>query len=251
MVLSRALFLWLVCPLASAWALDPALPPGRNVDLSAFKLQTLDADKRFLEVKADALQAGYSQPFFFTDAQDGAVVFAVPSDAATTRNTHYPRSELRQTGMASDWLLSDPRQHVLRVQMKVMQVAAAKPQTIIGQIHGTENESELLKLRWTGDQPGKCRIEARLQANDASRQEYGVVLARGLSLGDLLEFTLTMQEGVVTVSVNGETTTQRYTPEFYGRHDRYYFKTGNYLQYRGEPVVTGINKLYALSIDVR
>ena len=57
----------------------------------------------------------------------------------------------------------------LTAQCKVIVVATAKPQSIIGQIHGSETNSELLKIRWTGYLAGKCYVEARYQTNDASK----------------------------------------------------------------------------------
>ena len=160
-----------------------------------------------------------------------------------------PRTELRQVGNRADWKLTDPSLHFLRVRCSVEAVAHGKPQTIIGQIHGSQKEAELLKLRWTGDKPGQCFVEARYQRDSKGRDEYGVKLATGLSLGDMVAYTITMQNGKVTVTIGKETATQSYTPEFYGTSDSYYFKAGNYLQYNGKPVVTGVNKIYELQLE--
>jgi hypothetical protein len=230
----------------------PAQAAAQNgaIDLSAFKLQTLDASNAFLEIQAPALLAGYSQKLFYKDPQDGALVMSVPSDGGLTQNTHYSRTELRQTGAQADWNLLDPVRHVMRVKTKVVQVAEAKPQVIIGQIHGVEKASEMLKLRWTGFKPGTGYVEARFKTNDKERKEYGIRLAEKLSLGDMLDFTITMEKGVITVAMNGKTATQTYTPEVFGVTNKYYFKAGNYFQYNAQPPVTGIVKLYALSAGV-
>jgi hypothetical protein len=230
-------------------ALDPSTPPGKNFDLSAFKLQTLDDGKNFKEISPSLLSSGYTSQYFYTDKNDGSAVFAVPSDGATTKGTHYARTELRQTGHDADWRLTDAKLHYLRVKCAVLIVAEAKPQTIIGQIHGSQKDSELLKIRWTGYKPGKCFVEARLQKNNKSRDEYGAVLAEGLSLGDVIEYTVTMQNGIITVTIGSRSASQTLTAEFYGTSDSYYFKAGNYFQYNGRPAVIGVNKIYSITLN--
>lgn len=220
------------------------------IDLSAFKLQTLDASGEFLEIPAEKLVAGYTQKLFYPDVQEGSLVFAVPSNGASTKNTKYSRTELRQTGAQGDWALMDPVRHVMRVKLRVMEVAEKKPQTIIGQIHGSEKFSEMIKLRWTGFKAKTGYVEARFKTNDDTHKEIGVKLAEGLSLGDMIDYTISMQSGVVTVTVNGQSTSHTYTPAVYGSTDKYYFKAGNYLQYNDEPPVTGIVKMYSLKVGV-
>lgn len=234
---------------------NTASPPGASFDLSAWKLQTLkEEDGSFFEVKNTSELATHSSNFFYTDPSDGAMVFRVPSNGGTTSSgTNYPRVELRQLLDAGNWKLSDTNEHFLTTKCKVIEVAQVKPQTVIGQIHGSESNSELLKLRWTGYRPGECFVEARFQTNDNVGSEYGVKLATGLSLGDMIEYTITMKQGLVTITVNGNSATQTYTTQFYGTTDHYYFKAGNYIQWNDDivsapPVVFGVNKFYKLSL---
>jgi hypothetical protein len=235
-------------------ALNPLLPPGSNFDLSAWKLQTLDANALFAEITSNQLVANYNSNLFFTDTADGAMVFKVPSNGEpSSGNTGYPRVELRQIASGANWSISDPKEHYLNAQCKVISVAQAKPQTIIGQIHGSETNSELLKIRWTGYLPEQCRIEARYELNDATQAEYGVTLATGLSLGDLIDYTITMKNGTITCTVNDVSAAQTYTSAFFGTTDQYYFKAGNYLQYNNltvpDPtIIYGQNQFYKLSL---
>ena len=143
------------------FALNPLFPPGSNFDLSAWKLQTLDQSLLFTEVSANSLNTGYTSSFFYTDPTDGSIVCKVPSNGATTSGSSYPRVEFRQMTGGANWVLNDPTEHYLTAQCKVLAVAQAKPQTIIGQIHGSNTVSELLKLRWTGYLPKQCFLEAR------------------------------------------------------------------------------------------
>ena len=238
-------------------ALNPLLPPGSNFDLSAWKLQTLDQNLLFTEISASSLGTGYTSSLFYTDSTDGSIVFKVPSNGTPTSGSTYPRVELRQMTNGANWVLNDPTLHYMTAQCKVLAVAQAKPQTIIGQIHGssTINPSEMIKLRWNGYLPKQCYVEARFKTNDATFTEYGVTLATGLSLGDLITYTITMQNGTINCTVNGTTGSQTYTPDVWTLTDAYYFKAGNYLQYNPnsvsppDPTVYyGQNQFYKLSL---
>ena len=236
-------------------ALNPLLPPGSNFDLSAWKLQTLDQSLVFTEISATSLGTGYTSSFFYTDQTDGSIVCKVPSNGGTTSGSSYPRVEFRQMTGGANWVLNDPTEHYLTAQCKVLSVAQAKPQTIIGQIHGSNTVSEMIKLRWTGYQPKQCIVEARFKTNDANMSEYGVTLASGLSLGDLITYTITMKNGTVNCTVNGTTGSQTYTPDIWTLTDAYYFKAGNYLQYNPNSVsppdptvIYGQNQFYKLSL---
>lgn len=235
-------------------ALNPLVSPGSNFDLSAWKLQTLDVNALFTEIFSSQLITGYKSDLFYTDMSDGAMIFKVPSNGEpSSGNTGYPRVELRQMTGGANWKLTDATEHYLTAQCKVISVAQAKPQTIIGQIHGSETNSELLKLRWTGYLPGQCKIEARYELNDATQAEYGVILASGLSLGDLIDYSIAMKNGTISCTVNGVSASQTYTTAFFGTTDLYYFKAGNYLQYNNlivpDPtIIYGQNQFYKLSL---
>ena len=230
--------------------LNPKLPPGSNFDLSAWKLQTLDTtDLSFVEIAASQLTSGHKNNYFYTDSVDGSMVFRVPSNAGTTSGSTYPRVELRHTNSGANWALSSSTLHYLTAELKVVNVAPAKPQMVIGQIHGSETNSELLKIRWTGILPGKCYVEARYQTNDPAGTEYGAVLASGLSLGDLISYTITMKSGTIDCTINGNSASQTYTAYYYGTADRYYFKAGDYLQYNvPDPIIYGQSQFYKLSL---
>lgn len=234
--------------------LNPIISTGLNFDLKDWKLQTISSSNTFTEISAASLIGGYSNSFFYTNPSDGSMVFRVPSNGGTTNSSTYPRCELRQMTAGANWALADATEHYLYAECKVTQVANAKPQIIIGQIHGSEANSEMIKLRWSGDESGKCFVEARFEDNDAIKAEYGVKLATGLSLGDLIAYTITMKSGKITVTVNGTSASQTYTSTFFGTTDAYYFKAGNYFQYNNQTVpdptvIYGQTQFYKLSLD--
>jgi hypothetical protein len=247
--MKKCLLLFIIISFSSYAQLNTSLPPGSNFDLSAWKLQTLDSNYNFVEKTASQLSAGYTTSFFYTNPNDGSMVFKVPSNGGTTSGSSYPRVELRQMTQGANWALTDTNQHYLTAQCKVISVASAKPQTIIGQIHGSETNSELLKLRWTGGAAGQCFLEARYQRNDSARTEYGVTLASGLSLGSIISYTITMKNGTITCTVNGNSASQTYTPYYYGTADQYYFKAGDYLQYHStDSSIYGLTQFYKVSL---
>lgn len=240
---------FLLINLYSFAQLNPLLPPGSNFDLSAWKIHTLDSNYKFIEVYSAQLAAGYTSEFFYTNPTDGSMVFKVPSNGQPTTTATYPRVELRQMTQGANWALADTTEHYLEAECKVITVASAKPQTIIGQIHGSDVISELLKLRWTGEQPHQCYIEAQFKTNDSNKTGYNVKLVSGLSLGDLISYIITMKAGTITVTVNGYSTSKTYTSTYFGTNDRYYLKAGNYLQYSSSnPSIYGLVQFYKLSL---
>jgi len=231
-----------------------AAAPSTNFNLADWKLQTIDSSNLQADILAPALNAGYISPLFYTSTTDGSMVCKVPSNGGTTSGSTYPRVELRQMTGGANWALADATEHYLTAQCKVTDVATAKPQIIIGQIHGSETNSELLKIRWTGYLPGQCILEARFERNDATQAEYGVTLATGLSLGDMITYTVTMKNGTINCTVNGVTASQTCTAAYFGSTDAYYFKAGNYFQYNNQTVpdptlIYGKTQFYKLALQ--
>ena len=234
--------------------LDPNSTPEKNFDLKDWKLQTIDSENATIDIPASNLVSGYTSSLFYTDPNDGSLVFRVPSNGGTTDNSSYPRCELRQMGAGANWSLNDPTEHYLYAECKVTQIASEKPNIIIGQIHGSEADSEMIKLRWKGYLPGECIVEARFEKNDITKAEYGVTLASGLSLGDLLQYSITMSNGTIVVTVNGNSASQTYTNDYFGTTDRYYFKAGNYFNYNNtivqNPIIRyGQTQFYTITLN--
>ncbi len=229
--------------------LRPDLPPGSNFDLSSWKLQTLDDTRAFHEIKPSELQTGHTSWYFYTDSTDGSMVFRTPANGKTTRSSVHPRVELRQMANGANWPLTDMAEHRLDAICRVMTVAPDTPKMVIGQIHGSEGKSQLLKLIWAGKKSGKCTITANFKSNDNAKKDVYVKLASGLSPGDTVSYSISMSNGIIRVSVNGAIATHTYSNEYFGTVDRYYFKAGNYLQCSGsDPDIYGLIKFYKLEL---
>jgi Alginate lyase len=225
--------------------------PSDLLDLANWKLQSIDnANTTTTNIDASLLTSGYTTNYFYLNDNKKSVAMVCLSNGKTTANTKYPRTEFRQVGSNSDWTINDTKLHTLEVSLSVEEVVPEKPQTVIGQVHGGGSNSELLKLRWTGYLPGQCYIEARFQKNDNTYAEYGVKVVEGLSLGDLINYKITMLNGKIDVTIGNTTASQTYTSDIYGTSDAYYFKAGNYLQFDStDPAKKGTVFMYSLKLD--
>jgi hypothetical protein len=228
-----------------AMGLDPKLPPGKNFNLAPFKLQTLNANLAFFEMAADSLVNGYTSKWFFTDTTDGSMVFVTPENGGTTSGSSYPRNELRQTSAGAGWKLTDTTTKIMTASCKVTKAPGT---VVIGQIHGSNDNSELVELEWMGNSAGNCKVSAMFQTNNSAGSNYFVQLASGLSLGSLVTYELKMKSGTVTVTVNGKAGSETYTTQYYGTTDGYYFKAGNYLQTSSSSSTTSEIHFYTLEV---
>jgi poly(beta-D-mannuronate) lyase len=92
-----------------------------------------------IEVKEDIHEVT-NDCFYFT--ADGYVMIA-PCDGITTKNSSYPRCELREM---TEWVLGEGV-HTLEVSMKIMSTPKVKPQIVIAQIH--DKNEDILMIRAT------------------------------------------------------------------------------------------------------
>src|ERR1700693_1402759 len=93
--------LWLAG--ATAWALDPSLPPGSNFNLNNWYIQFPPENGSLTctggsvdSASTTQLINGYTNAPYFYTGSDGAMVFWAPINGATTSGTTFPRSELRE-----------------------------------------------------------------------------------------------------------------------------------------------------------
>lgn len=240
---SAVLFVFVVS--FPALSLNPKLPPGKNFNLSPFKLQTLNQNLAFFEMASDSLVNGYTSKWFYTDTTDGSMVFSTPENGGTTSGSNYPRNELRQTSAGANWKLTDTTTKIMTASCKVTKAPAT---VVIGQVHGSNNNSELVELEWMGNSAGNCKVSAMFQTNNSAGSNYFVDLATGLSLGSLVTYELKMKGGTLTVTVNGKAGSETYTTQYYGTTDGYYFKAGNYLQTSSSSTTVSEVHFYSLTV---
>ena len=78
--------------------LNPNVAPSENFQLKNFKLRLpsdADNDGKPDLISAEELNKAYKSEYFYT-AKDGGMVFKCPSQGATTPNSKYARTELRE-----------------------------------------------------------------------------------------------------------------------------------------------------------
>jgi hypothetical protein len=224
---------------AAAHALDPSKPPGTNFNLSIWTLQTpVASGSSVVQIKPADLMAGYTSQWLST-AEDGAMSFWCPVTGATTSsNTHYPRSELRETWPDGDWPLAG--HHRLDAVCRVMQVPD-NGRIIIGQIHGHVDGSEIIKLYWDNG-----KLSAAVEPNRSS--ETGLALGSA-KIGDTIAYSLEMQDGKLKVAADGKSVAYDYTASTW-KTDTYYFKAGAYVQDdTGPSSVGGRVRFYSLTVE--
>ena len=79
----------------------------------------------------------------------GGVAFRAPVGGATTGNSSYPRSELRE--MSADgrreagWTNASGR-HIMTINQAITATPRAKPHVVAGQIHGAEDDVVMIRL---------------------------------------------------------------------------------------------------------
>lgn len=213
------------------------------------------------------------KPYMYNDSTSGALVFhAFPSDA-TTANTKYSRSELReQMEPGNDnvnWTFAQGG--TLKVKMAMGDVSRAEDgkyhRVIIAQIHGRltneqrdligekdNNAPPMLKIYW---QNGKIRVKTKVLKNAGVDQE--TILheeAWGDDKGRNFEQEVGFRKFTIEVKVSdGKMLVSLNKSEFFVYGDasvkrwgifENYFKVGNYLQTRDEGAFASV-KVYELN----
>jgi hypothetical protein len=226
----------------STRALDSALPPGGNFDLSHWKLTLPDSGAS--EKSPVQLTGGFTNQYFFT-GPDGAMVFWCPVTGGTTSGSSYPRSELREMIDPSDdnvnW--TGYGTHTLAAQCKVTQQPPTSKKVIIGQIHGF-NVDPLIKL-----QSSNGKIEALVKDKPAGGSDIKYTFAT-IGLNSNINYQIQVVNGWLTLTVNGLVTNHNFfatSPAW--TNQTFYFKAGDYCQEAGTNSAEGSSvRFYALTV---
>ncbi len=140
----------------SRW--DSGTPASRNqpadlLDLSYWKL-TVPVDTEQAgspdEYKNPALQSLTLEPHFTLSPSKDSVLFRAHAGGATTKNSLYPRSELRemQAGGAelASWSTSTGV-HRMRVRQAITHLPLVKPHVVSAQIHDADDDVVMIRLQ--------------------------------------------------------------------------------------------------------
>jgi len=130
-----------------------------SIDLSKFELQTcIKKGDSIVIIQPDELLKGYTSKYFYYNP-DASISFMCSTNGAHTKNSKYPRTELREK---MEWSLKGT--HILEGICKVVKLAGGRG-VIIGQVHGTNSKlyPQLVKLFWRED--NSVIVECRSDKN--------------------------------------------------------------------------------------
>jgi len=188
-------------------------------------------------IPTKVLNSGYQDPFFQRQA-DGSITFIAPSNGVnikSTKNSTYPRSELRETLTNGDdkeanWKPASAEMHSLEAELAVQELPKSK-KAIIGQIHG-ETDHPPLKIQIT-DTTIYAQLRRKLDG-----EEDKPVLLKGYTLGQFFTYRFEIsKDGKAKFFINGKQVVNDTLPadgyQFdmasYAK-DTWYFKAGIYSQ---------------------
>lgn len=214
-------------------------------------------------------------PYMYNDSTSGALVFYAYPTKATTANTKYSRSELREQMKPGDdnvnWTFADGG--YLKVKMSVPEIskdASGKPhRTIIAQIHGRltneqkerigqkdNNAPPILKIYW---KEGKIRVKTKVLKDkgissegilhkEAWGDDKGRTFEQEVGSGKFtIEVKVSKDKMVVSLNKNEFFVYDDVSIKRWGVFENY-FKVGNYFQTRDKGAYAKVN-LYELEVE--
>ena len=183
---------------------------------------------------------GYSSRFFQVDPQGDGVVLTANAGGVTTKNSTYPRSELREMNGAemASWS-NRTGTHTLSVRQAVTELPTAKPELVTAQIH--DAESDVMEVRLEDK-----RLIAQY-GGDAEGGKKEFVLAPNYALGTPYDLRLVATDGRIDVFYNGKP-----AGSIAESGSGWYFKTGSYLQSNTEKgdAPDAVGKVVLYQVDV-
>lgn len=224
------------------------MAPATLFDLSSFKLQT-DLPKcppggsGVREIKWPEMQA-FKSSKFFGDASGDVHFISDVTGVTTSRNTGYPRTELREMSGSSSAAWNTAGQHTLNVSETVLRLPPNRPAVVIAQIKssiGVMKRYPFLKMKATvkGSTAPNFVLEARVKYNDPGStvvKERGLAFSRRFALGERIDLSIVVSGLQLQVSARAageawQTLTHDYSavePFSTTSGDLWYFKAGNY-----------------------
>jgi hypothetical protein len=151
--------------------------------------------------------------FKLTDTRDG-VVFTANAGGVTTKNSGYPRSELREMsgGAKASWSNTSGT-HTLSVRQAVKSVPPSKPEVVTAQIHDAN------------DDVVEIRLEGRRLIAQYDDGKTDVLIDPNYRLGTPYDLKIVAAGGRIQVFYNGSK-----KADIPKSGSGWYFKTGSYLQ---------------------
>jgi len=217
-----------------------AIRPGQLLDLHNWYLTLPTGSPGDPDTVHQPDLADYSSPFFQVDQQRDGVVCTANAGGVTTKNSSYPRSELRE--MSGDEQASWSNRtgtHTLAVRQAVTELPTAKPELVAAQIH--DAESDVMEIRLED----KRLIAQYAGDGKGGKQEF--VLDQDYALGTPYDLRLVAAGGRIDVWYN-----DKHVGGVAHGGSGWYFKTGSYLQSNTEKgdAASAVGKVVLYRVDV-
>jgi Alginate lyase len=179
----------------------------------------------------------YRSEWFDLTPDGSGVVFRAPAGGVTTKNSRYPRSELREMNGEEKAAWSNLEgTHTLESRQAITRVPPVKPEVSATQIH--DGDDDVLQIRLEG---------SVLAAQYADGKEQ-IVMDGDYQLGTPYDLRIVAADGLITVFYDGE---RAAVIERSG--SSWYWKVGAYTQSNPErgddPDAVGEVVVYSLSIE--
>lgn len=210
--------------------------PGDLIDLADWYLTLPTGKQGDPDTVENPDLAKFTNEFFTLDDTGEAVVFSARGDGVTTKNSHYPRSELREmTGSEKVSWSNTIGTHTLDVCEAIIKVPAGKPEVVAAQIHNASDD--VLQIRLEGQ-------KLMVQYDDGKSEQ---IINPGYTLGTPYHVRIVAADSKVDVLYDGEK-----KAELPLNGSGWYFKVGAYVQANGESGdanSVGAVAVYALNVD--
>lgn len=129
--------------------------PSQVLNLENWKLTLPIADPQNgslpLDIRQPELSNYETKPWFMLTSDKKGVSFRAPVNAPTTSGSSYPRSELREmtdNGRKEAFWPSTSGKHALNISEAITKVPQNKPEVVVGQIHGDDDDLLVIRLEY-------------------------------------------------------------------------------------------------------
>jgi hypothetical protein len=210
--------------------------PGDLIDLKNWYLTLPTGSAGSPDTVKQPNLSSYSSSYFQLNQTRDGVVFTANAGGTTTKNSKYPRSELREmSGSEMAAWSNTSGTHTLSARQAVTALPPAKPEIVTAQIHGGDDDVMQVRLE-----------DTRLMAQyDDGKSE--IVMDPDYRLGTVFDVKIVAAEGRVVVYYNGAAKAQ-----INQSGSGWYFKSGSYLQSnpgKGDQAsATGEVVIYSLNV---
>lgn len=232
-IIGFALFLLLFISLSNRPAGAASIKPSDVLDLKNWYI-TLPTHEKATPDTVRGLIGYENQPYFY--AEGNAVVFRTPVDGAHTKNSKYPRTELREMtdGKLASWSTTSGV-HTMEVTESINAIPVKKPEIVSAQLHDKSDDVALIHL--SGN---------KLRVKYADGKKFAD-LDTDYKLGTVFTVKMEASNGQLKVWYNGQL-----KATIAAKSTGCYYKAGDYLQSnpsKGDsPKLMGEVRIYKLKV---